>query len=444
MCRIQRLYRQLGHAEPYGRRQQGIIRHIRYPEVALKTTRYSFLGIASVLGLLLTGCSARAPGGIPADRAEPAPSTAHAGRTLRVATFNIWELSRKKLDHSSAEGRWDHPQLASAAEIIQRVRADVLLINEIDFDAETRDNPRLFVERYLKVGQAGQEPIDYPHIFFEPSNTGVPSGHDFDNDGKNDGPADAYGFGRYPGQYAMALLSRLPIDAGAARTFRKLRWRDMPGHLMPDGEGGRPAWYSAEETRIFRLSSKSHWDVPIRVGDAVLHVLACHPTPPAFDGDEDRNGRRNFDELRLWADYLTGGETSATYFVDDAGRAGALAEGAHFVVMGDLNADPWGDASYGRTAISQLLEHPRIQDPEPRGAGGAAVDRPYDGPPELRTAAYGRIDYVLPSRTLEVTGTAVFWPGPDDPLRHLVAGDARASDHALVWVDIGFPTDSEE
>ncbi len=409
----------------------------------MRSTRYPIFETVFASALLLAGCSVRpapAPGGTPVDRAGMTSPQNGAGETLRVATFNIWELSRDKLDRSSAEGRWDHPQLAGAAEIIQRIRPDVLLINEIDFDAETRANPRLFVERYLKVGQGGQAPIDYPHVFFEPSNTGVPSGHDFDNDGKSDGPADAYGFGRYPGQYAMALLSRLPIDTGGARTFRKLLWRDMPGHLVPDGQDGRPDWFSAGETRIFRLSSKSHWDVPIQVGDATLHVLASHPTPPAFDGDEDHNGRRNFDEVRLWADYLTGGEAAA-YVVDDAGRPGGLDAGAHFVVMGDLNADPYGDASYGRTAISQLLEHPRVQDPRPRGAGGAAVTRPYDGAAELRTAAYGRIDYVLPSRTLEVTDTAVFWPGPDDPLRHLVAGDRRASDHALVWVDLAFPVE---
>ena len=385
------------------------------------------------LALAMTSCNGRVRTAEPALDVERSEVT-----SVRVAAFNIWELSREKLDHSSAEGVWDHPQLQSAAEIVQRVRPDVLLINEIDFDAETRDNPRLFVERYLKVGQGGRSPIDYPHVFFEPSNTGVPSGHDFDNDGQSDGPADAYGFGRYPGQYAMALLSRLPIDSGSARTFQHLPWRDMPGHLMPDGEGGRPRWYSAEEAAVFRLSSKSHWDVPVRVGAATLHVLASHPTPPVFDGDEDRNGRRNFDEIRLWADYLTGGGAAA-YLVDDSGKPGALPAEAHFVIVGDLNADPYGDAAYGRTAIGQLLEHPRIQDPEPRGAGGAAVDRPYAGPAETRTAAYGRIDYVLPGRTLEVKDAGVFWPGPGDPLRRLVDGEAKASDHALVWVDLAVP-----
>ena len=29
------------------------------------------------------------------------------------------------------------------------------------------------------------------------------------------------------------------------------------------------------------------------------------PTPPAFDGEEDRNGRRNHDEIRFWVDYVS-------------------------------------------------------------------------------------------------------------------------------------------
>ncbi|MCP3958859.1 MAG: endonuclease/exonuclease/phosphatase family protein [bacterium] len=398
------------------------------PNSRLRAARLPVAFALAAVTIACGGQGERADGA--PDATEPAPA-----ETLRVATFNIWELSREKLDHQGAEGVYDHPQLASAAEVIQRIRPDVLLLNEIDFDAETRENARLFVERYLRVGHGGLEPIDYPHIFFEPSNTGVPSGHDLDNDGATDGPADAHGFGRYPGQYAMALLSRYPIDRQAARTFQLLPWSSMPGHLIPDGEDGRPAWYDAGEVANLRLSSKSHWDVPIRVGSATLHVLASHPTPPVFDGEEDHNGRRNFDEVRLWADYLSSGDAAA-YIVDDAGTAGGLGSEEAFVVMGDLNADPYREPDYGRTAISQLLEHPRIRDPGPRSDGGAAADRPYDGPGELRTAPYGRIDYVLPSSNLEVLGSEVFWPGPDEPLRRLVEGDGRASDHALVWVDL--------
>ena len=77
---------------------------------------------------------------------------------------------------------------------------------------------------------------------------------------------------------------------------------------------------------MLRLSSKSHWDVPVRVGAAVIHFLVCHPTPPVFDGPEDRNGARNSDEIRFWSDYIAG----AQYIHEDAGVKGGLANDAHF------------------------------------------------------------------------------------------------------------------
>jgi endonuclease/exonuclease/phosphatase family metal-dependent hydrolase len=389
--------------------------------------------LAAGLALWLAACSVPEP-------PERAPAGEPHPRTLRIATFNVQELSREKLDRVDDEGRGQDPQLKSAAEIVQRIRPDVLLLNEIDFDDE-RANARLFVERYLLVGQGGQEPIDYPYVFFEPSNTGVPIGLDLNNDGDADDPEDCYGFGAYPGQYAMALLSRLPIDAAGARTFRELLWRDMPGHRMPDGEDGKPAWYDAGEAAVLRLSSKSHWDVHVAVGGLTLHVLASHPTPGVFDGDEDRNGRRNFDEIRLWADYLSGGE-AASYLVDDSGRAGGLAADARFVVLGDLNADPVNDPGpYGVTAIGQLLDHPRVQDPRPAGDGGLHEERAYEGRKETRTAYFGRADYVLPDAGFEVLGSEIFWPAPGDPLHRLVDGPESASDHHLVWVDLAVPAE---
>ncbi|MEM8933326.1 MAG: endonuclease/exonuclease/phosphatase family protein, partial [Acidobacteriota bacterium] len=60
--------------------------------------------------------------------ADPKPSD--DGR-LRVAVFNVWELSAQKVDGGA-------PQLAAAAEIVQRTRPDILLVNEIDFDSEAR------------------------------------------------------------------------------------------------------------------------------------------------------------------------------------------------------------------------------------------------------------------------------------------------------------------
>lgn len=404
---------------------------------------------AALLLLVFASCSApdvpqpESPTEEPAgDQESTAQSTAS---TVRVAVFNIWELSEEKVDQLDGDGHGSHPQLSAAAEAIQRLRPDVLLLNEIDV-LEERNLARDFIERYLAVPQHDEvEAIGFEHVVYEPVNTGVPSGFDLNDDGSTDGPDDAWGFGRYPGQYGMAVLTNLPVDEEAIRSWRLLRWRSMPGHLMPDGEDGRPAWYSAEEAEALRLSSKTHLDVPIQLSDGrTLHLLASHPTPPVFDGDEDRNGRRNFDEIRLWAEILDDDPADESWLVDDQGRPGGLPADQSFVIAGDLNADPFNDTPYGgpegRPAIAQLLEHPRVRDAVPTGddepPGARVPADEYPGPPRSRTAAYGRIDYVLPSDDLAVAASGVFLPAEGDPLRRLVEGDGRASDHFSVWVDI--------
>jgi hypothetical protein len=160
------------------------------------------------------------------------------------------------------------------------------------------------------------------------------------------------------GQFGMVVYSRYPIQSSQVRTFQNFLWKDMPGARLPDDPSTvAPAdWYSPDELEVVRLSSKSHWDVPVMTPLGVVHTLVSHPTPPVFDGPEDRNGTRNFDEIRLWSDYLT--PDLGSYIYDDQGRRGGL-RGGRFVVMGDQNSDPLdGDSIPG--AIQQLIEHPRV------------------------------------------------------------------------------------
>ena len=207
--------------------------------------------------------------------------------------------------------------------------------------------------------------LDYPHRFAAEPNTGVPSGFDLDGDGRTMGRGDALGFGRFPGQYGMAILSRFPL--GPARTFRTLPWAALPGAEPPRNPDGTPYWPD-EVWRALPLSSKSHWDVTVALPDGrALHLLASHPTPPVFDGPEDRNGLRNAAEIGFWADYLDG-----TAFADDSGSAAPLAPEAVVVVLGDMNLDP-EDGDGRREAIRRLLDHPRLQDPRPASAGGPAA-----------------------------------------------------------------------
>lgn len=348
---------------------------------------------------------------------------------VRVAVFNA-ALSRDnpgELVQRLRLGDW--ARIDIAAEIVQRVRPDALLLLEIDFD------PRgvaagLFRER-LKAGAGGAEGIDYPHLLAAPVNTGAPSGFDLDGDGRTDGPRDAFGFGRHEGHYGMALLSRLPFDAPAVRTFQTLLWADLPGALLPRDHFGAAAG-------ALRLSSKSHWDAPVTLPDGRrLHLLAAHPTPPVFDGPEDANGRRNHDEVRFWIDYIGG----ADWIADDAGRPGGLPPGALWVALGDFNLDPEDGA--GRPGALRLLEA-LGQDAAPRSEGGrAAADAGHRGDPARDTAAFRpppkgpgnlRVDHVIPSKGLEIVGAGVLWPAPGDPLARLLAPEG--SDHRLVWVDL--------
>ena len=210
------------------------------------------------------------------------------------------------------------------------------------------------------------------------------------------GPDDAFGFGFFPGQFGMAVYSMHPIVLDDVRTFQTFLWADMPGALLPDDPSTPdPAdWFSAEEQGAVRLSSKSHWDLPIDIEGRTVHFLVSHPTPPVFDGPEDRNGRRNHDEIRFWADYVTPGKTSA-YIYDDAGQRGGLPPGARFVIAGDQNADPLdGDSVPG--AAQLLLEHPRVNTsvtPASEGAveaterqGGANLTHRGDPASTLRTS----------------------------------------------------------
>ena len=176
-----------------------------------------------------------------------------------------------------------------------------------------------------------------------------------------------FGFGEFPGQYGMVVLSKYPIVTDEVRTFQNLLWIWMPDARLPDDPATElPGdWYTAEELDAFRLSSKSHWDVPIDVDGRIVHALVSHPTPPVFDGEEDRNGTRNADEIRLWAEYIAGESTD--WIVDDAGVSGGLAADAEFVILGDQNSDPVdGDSVEG--AIQQLAR------PRPR-AGPTADER---------------------------------------------------------------------
>jgi len=367
---------------------------------------------------------------------------------VRIAVFNIWELSTDKLLNVDKKGVGLDKQLLSAAQIIKKIKPDVLVINEIDHDYNAISkglslNLFRFMKAYLQQGDAG---ITYFHVFTAPCNTGIPTGLDLNNDGRisseqNVGDraygGDCFGFGSYPGQYAMGLYSKFPIDTSQVRTFQKFLWKDLAGNHIP------PDYFDEAALNIFRLSSKSHWDVPILINGKKLHLFLSHPTPPSFDGDEDSNGRRNFDEIKFWVNYLADDNT----LYDDKNIYGGFKGNHPFLIAGDLNASRNSESRYDNmVAIDQLLNHPKINDTGRWLVSKGGCEGRIEGPPdfwERSTAKFGtdnrmRIDYLLPDKNIQIKGGGVFWPsGDEDPAGHTLA--ETASDHRLVWIDIIIP-----
>lgn len=398
--------------------------------------RLSSLTLA--VALLCGGC---------AQTPERANATPDAPAPLRLATYNT-SLYSDQAGGLIAELEGDSAHARKIAAVLQQVRPDLVLLNEFDYD-EAHRAADLFQQRYLEVAQpGGGEPLHFPYRYLAPVNTGVPSGLDLDNNGEVGGEGrnrgnDAWGYGLHPGQYGMLVLSRYPIDEARVRSFQLLKWSSLPGAIRPvDPRTGR-SFHSDAVWSQLRLSSKSHWDVPVNTPDGVVHALVSHPTPPVFDGPEKRNAARNHDELKLWQDYLSPGDKP--WLCDDQKRCGGLPEQARFVILGDLNNDPV-DGDGRHEGILGLLEHPRVlRHATPSSTGGEQTSLAYAekgisrrGAPQHATGDFGpksgtmRLDYVLPSVGFDYIGGGVYWPAQGTP----EAAIADGSDHHLVWADV--------
>jgi len=371
---------------------------------------------------------------------DPMPKSAQG---IKFATFNVSMEATNYLGRNTENAsvdelvsrlaHGDDPQIKNIAEIIQRIAPDVILLNEFDYVEDSKKGVQAFIKNYLNTPQGGAAAIDYPYFYYNTVNTGEPSPFDLDRDGHASGvKGDAFGFGYFPGHYGMVVLSKYPIKQERVRTFQYFKWSDMPAALQPGTEADG-LWYTDEEWMALRLSSKSHWDLPIEIGSKTVHLLASHPTPPVFDGPEDRNGKRNHDEIRFWVDYLS----NEKYIYDDAKHFGGLSEDSSFVIVGDLNASAL-EGSARRDGIASLLNHEAVNSIDAPASLGGKANKPNNTKAKHHTAAWGmRADYVLPSRAgLSLINQGVFWPETGDSLHRLVSERSTSSDHKLVWIDV--------
>ena len=320
-------------------------------------------------------------------------------------------------------------QVTAIVRVINHISPDILLLNGFDYDHEG-----IALNAFADL--LADQDASYPYRFALRPNTGLRTGLDMDGDGKTGTPRDAQGYGRFAGQGGMAILSRYPIDKTRVKDFSAFLWVDFPNAMLP-WVNGKP-FPSSRAQAAQRLSTTGHWVVPIMTPDGEIDLFAFHPTPPVFDGPEDRNGKRNHDEVRFWASYLDG-------------ELATKSAGQPFVILGDANLDPQ-DGDGRSEAIRDLLAHPLVQDPMPRSEGAVAaaiaqggINVRHETDPALDTVDWKdtpgpgnmRVDYVLPSVDLNVVASGVFWPEANSDAAVMLGADGiGASRHRLVWVDI--------
>ncbi|MEM1075682.1 MAG: endonuclease/exonuclease/phosphatase family protein [Pseudomonadota bacterium] len=329
---------------------------------------------------------------------------------LRIATFNA-ELQRDGpglLVRDILRG--DDPQIAAVVSVFANVSPDIVAVQGFDYDL--RGNA---VSGFLDLLSAAG--VNYPYWYATRPNTGLQTGLDMDGNGRRAEPRDAQGYGRFSGQGGMVILSRFPILQEETQDFSTMLWRDLPDALLPE-QNGAP-FPSQEVQAVQRLSTTGHWIVPVDVPViGRIDLLTFHASPPVFDGPEDRNGRRNHDEIRFWQHFLDG--------------AFGTPPSDRFVLLGDANQDP--EKGEGRKeAIRNLLADPRLQDPTPLRSDLVAAAGDQDDTVDWDDPVPGnmRVDYVLPSSDWQVSRSGVYWPAGE-------AGDvaATASRHRMVWVDL--------
>lgn len=330
---------------------------------------------------------------------------------LRIATWHA-DLSRRGPGLLLRDILKREEQVAATIEIILATTPDVLVLTDFDYDAGGAAL-RAMTEALAERG------LDYPHHFQPRPNTGMRTGRDLDRNGRLGEARDAQGYGRFAGDGGLAVLSRWPVIADAVTDHAALLWRDLPDSRLMEEER------TDDRAPVQRLGTAGHWIVPIDAPGGRLDLWVFAATPPVFDGPEDRNGRRNADEIALWSHVLEG-------------EVAGLADHP-FVIAGLANLDP-ADGEGLHEVIAGLLADDRLSDPRPQSRGGAEAATPGQrGDPALDTADFSdprpgnlRLSYVLPSAGLRVQDAGVVWPAKQEAALPV----ETAGRHRMVWVDL--------
>ena len=372
--------------------------------------------------------------------------------TIRVATYNtsLFRDTDGQLVRDLEGG--NNEQARKIAEVIQRVRPDILLVNEFDYDDAGRA-AELFRTKYLAVGQNGCEPIKFDHYFTGPVNTGVPSGRDLNHNGKLGDPDDAIGFGRHEGQYGMLVLSKFPIDREHVRSFQKFLWRDMPEADAARSIRRRTSRFTtttispscgSRRKAFGTCRSKCRPAADGRAVHAAPAVLASRRRPSS-------TAPRTATAAAITTKSASSPITSIATKGELPGRRRGQARRPRRrrtvrdrrrsqLRSGRRRKHARHDGPAARAPARQRIVHAHERRRPAHGARSFPINSSNNhGDPAHVTSNFTqeghgclRIDYALPSRGLEVVKGGIFWPAPGEP-----GADAiTATDHRSVWIDV--------
>ena len=226
-------------------------------------------------------------------------------------------------------------RLASYTAALER-NAPVLLYRDTIHGKSSQIRAARAFQAALNARRVGK----MPHLAAPRPNTGVASGVDIDGNGRIGGPGDAQSYGTFAGQRGLLLLSRLPFNAPRQPS------------ALGQCAAKRAVQTPPEIARVQRLAYVALLQTSITWRQHSISLLTFHASPPVFDGPEDRNGRRNADEI-----------TYAEALVDQLPRP--------LVLLANTTLDPIDGEGHNED-MSQLLAHPKLQDPKPASLGGQA------------------------------------------------------------------------
>ncbi len=112
-----------------------------------------------------------------------------------------------------------------------------------------------------------------------PSNTGLPSGLDLDNNGELVAARKTLLVSAcFRANTACCCSANIRFER-PQQNVSEIPVARHAGRGRPDaaGSGGSGSLVRDQEKAMFRLSSKSHWDVPLRCGQRAVHLLAIAP-----------------------------------------------------------------------------------------------------------------------------------------------------------------------